>query len=192
MTTPAEFTYEMALRVSSRPEDAAEVRERERRVAFARLVREHASMLHGVARGLVPHPADAEDAVQEAFLRAWRGLGRFRREAEPRTWLCRILLNACHDQWRRSLRRGRERRSERAQPSDLAGRAARRELVDRVLDALDALPLRQRECLLLRVRAGLGPEEIASLLDIGVGSVKTHLVRGRRALVDRFGKELEG
>ncbi len=193
MTNPAEFTYEMALRVrsSSRLEDAADVSDRERRVAFARLVREYAATLHGVALRLVERPTDAEDAVQETFLRAWRALDQFRREAEPRTWLFRILLNACHDRRRRRLLRRRERPAERAEPTDPAGRTSRRELVDRVFDAVDVLPRRQRECLLLRVRAGLGYEEIALLLDIGVGSVKTHLVQGRRSLVRRFGKELD-
>ena len=167
------------------------MKDRERRVAFARLVREHAAQLHGVAIRLVSRPADAEDAVQETFLHAWRSLGRFRGEAAPRTWLFRILLNACNDRRRRSLLRRRERPAERSLPVDPARRTARRELVDRVFDAVDELPRRQRECLLLRVRAGLGYAEIASLLEIGVGSVKSHLVQGRRALVHRFGTELD-
>jgi len=193
MTNPAEFTYEMALRAhaSSHPEDAVDVSERERRAAFARLVHEHASILHGVALRLVSRPADAEDAVQETFLRAWRGLDRFRHEAGPRTWLFRILLNACHDRRRRGLLQRRERSCERTLPADPARRTARRELVDRVFDAVDELPRRQRECLLLRVRAGLGYADIASLLEIGIGSVKSHLVQGRRALVRRFGEELD-
>jgi RNA polymerase sigma-70 factor (ECF subfamily) len=195
MTSPAEFTYEMALRAradaSSRPEDAVDVSERERRVLFARLTREHAPVLYGVALRLVPRPADAEDAVQETLLRAWRGLDRFRGDAQPRTWLFRILLNACNDRRRRGALREREQTCERTAPADPAGRTARRELVDRVFDAVDELPRRQRECLLLRVRAGLAYAEIANLLDIGVGSVKTHLVQGRRALVRRFGEELD-
>ena len=107
---------------------------------------------------------------------------------QPRTWLFRILLNACNDRRRRNLLRRRERPAERALPVDPARRTARRELVDRVFDAVDELPRRQRECLLLRVRAGLAYAEIASLLEIGVGSVKSHLVQGRRALVHRFGR----
>ena len=194
MTNPAEFTYEMALaaHASSRPEDAVDVRDRERRVAFARLVRDHATSLYGVACRLLPRPADAEDAVQETLLGAWRSLDRFRGEAAPRTWLFRILLNACNDRFRRSALQKRERPTERSLPADPARRTARQDLVDRVFDAVDELPRRQRECLLLRVRAGLAYTEIAELLEIGVGSVKTHLVKGRRALVRRFGEELDG
>ena len=113
MTNPAEFTYELALTASSRPEDAVDVSERERRVLFARLIREHAPVLYGVALRLVLRPADAEDAVQETLLRAWRGLDRFRGDAQPRTWLFRILLNACNDRQRRGALREREQACER-------------------------------------------------------------------------------
>ena len=193
MTYPADLAWELALRTpaSSRGEDAVDVSERERRAAFSRLVREHAAVLHGVAARLLPRAADAEDAVQETYLRAWRALDRFRHEARPRTWLFRILLNTCHDRRRRHGLRRREQGAERLQPADPARRTVRRELVDRVLDAVDELPPRQRECLLLRVHAGLEYAEIASLLGIGVGSVKTHLVSGRRTLVRRFGEELD-
>jgi RNA polymerase sigma factor (sigma-70 family) len=60
-----------------------------------------------------------------------------------------------------------------------------------VFDAVGRLPRRQRECLLLRVRAGMSHAEIAALLGIGVGSVKSHLVEARRTLVGRFGRELD-
>ena len=193
MTNPAEYTCEMALaaHASSRLEGAVDVKDRERRVAFARLVREHAPSLYGVACRLLPRPADAEDAVQETLLAAWRSLDRFRGEAAPRTWLFRILLNACNDRHRRGALQKRERPAERALPVDPARRTARLELVDRVFDAVEELPRRQRECLLLRVRAGLAYTDIAELLEIGVGSVKTHLVKGRRALVQRFGEEFD-
>jgi len=191
MTNPAEFTWEMALRASSPKEDAADVEQDERRLAFARLVRDHAGVLHGVASRLLATPADAEDAVQETFLRAWRGLAAYRHEAAARTWLFRILLNACHDRRRRFRLRRLERSAPPPRPADPARSTARRDLLDRVFGAVDELPLRQRECLLLRVQAGLSYEEIADLLGIGVGTVKTHLVQGRRALLRRFGRELD-
>lgn len=161
----------------------------ERRVAFQRLVREHLVALHGLARRLGPSAADAEDLVQETLLRAWRGERRFRKEADPRTWLYRILVNASRDRWRRSLRQLRRERVPRP-VEDPAGLAIQRDAVSRVLAAVGRLPRRQRECLLLRVRAGMSHREIGDLLGIQPGVVKLHLVHARKTLHRRFGAEV--
>lgn len=160
------------------------------REAFAGIVREHAVSIFRMASRLVADPADAEDLVQETFLRAWRGIRRFRGEAKVRTWLTRILLNAARDRARR--RRPASLSHETPAPGEDHGAhgAARRDLLARVLAAIHVLPRRQRETLLLRARAGLSYAEIAELLGIRPGVVKVHLVRARRKLRKKFGHEI--
>jgi RNA polymerase sigma-70 factor (ECF subfamily) len=162
-----------------------------RREAFAGIVREHAASISRLASRVVADPADAEDLVQETFLRAWRGIRRFRGDAKVRTWLARILLNAARDQARR--RRPARLTGETPAPGRDHGAhgAARRDLLARVLAAVHALPRRQRETLLLRARAGLSYEEIAEMLAIRPGVVKLHLVRARKKLRRKFGHEIE-
>lgn len=188
MTTSAKLAIQAALAEASIRGTASDVHADERRQAFERLVTEHAGRIHGLARRLGP-AGEAEDLVQETFVRAWRGIHRFRREAELGTWIYRILLNACRDRFRR---RARQLASapERTPPSDPAVAAQRRELVDRVFLAVGQLPPRQREALLLRTKAGLSYAEIASVMGVRTGSVKSHLVAARRTLVARFGSEL--
>ncbi len=189
MTAPSEIALELALGRTSREGCSADVRYREQRVAFQRLVREHLVVLHGLARRLGPTPADAEDLVQETLLRAWRALGRFRSDADPKTWLYRILVNASRDRWRRRAKAMRRAHPPRPAP-DPEGTTIERDAVARVLAAVDTLPRRQRECLLLRVRAGLTHREIATLLGIRAGVVKLHLVHARKKLHRHFGEEV--
>ncbi len=190
MTTSAKLAMTAAVAEASLRGSAGHVRDDRRREAFERLVRDHASRVHALARRLGPR-GEAEDLVQETFVRAWRGLHRFRREAELGTWLYRILLNLCRDRFRRLAQR------EKVPPTpagsvDPALRAARRDLLDRVLLAVDDLPPRQREALWLRVRAELSYADIASVMGVRKGSVKSHLVAARRALVERFGDAVGG
>lgn len=161
---------------------------RARKARFERLVNEHAATALALARRLLPTAEDAEDAVQETFLKAWRGLPRFRAEAKVSSWVYRILVNTCRDRLRRTLRQAGPR--DAAHPTDPSRAAAGRDLVARVLSAVEGLPRRQRECLLLRVRAELTYREIGEVLGISAGVVKLHLVAARKSLVLRFGREV--
>jgi len=195
MTLFQDMAVDLALDRVSRAGRASGVRQDERRAAFQRLVREHLVVLHGLARRLEPSSEDAEDLVQETLLRAWRGHGRFRREADVRTWFCRILINAGRDRWRRRVRQRRRDGASASlpvpvSPPDPAGRVLEREALARVLHAVEVLPRRQRECLLLRTRAGFSHREIGRLLAIREGVVKLHLVHARKTLRRRFGKEI--
>lgn len=190
MTSPAEISMPIAIGTTSLEGVPADVKEEDRRRAFGRLVREHAVILHGLARRLATHPEDAEDLVQETFLRAWKDRGRFRGDADIGTWLYRILLNVCLDRRRRHARLLRWGRAPRRPPPDPLRQAARRDLLDRVFEAVAGLPGRQRECLLLRVRAGLSYREVAEVMGIGEGGVKSHLVQARRTLLRCFGEEV--
>lgn len=176
---------------ASREGGSARVRDEERRAWFQGLVRDHLVVLHGLARRLGPSAEDAEDLVQETLLRAWRSARRFRGDADPRTWLYRILLNLARDRWRRDARRMRRPDVARPSPADPADRGTQREAVSRVMEVVRGLPARQRECLLLRVRAGLPHRDIAELLGIRPGVVKLHLVHARRTLNREFRDDLE-
>lgn len=190
MTTSARLAITAAAAEASLGGAAEHVRDEKRRQTFERLVGEHAGRVHALAQRLGPR-GEAEDLVQETFVRAWRGLHRFRREAELGTWLYRILLNLCRDRFRR-LARGTVSTLPRPDVVDPATHAARRDLLERVLLAVDVLPPRQREALWMRVRAGLRYAEIARVMGIRVGSVKSHLVAARRTLVTRFGDDVGG
>ncbi|HET7573029.1 MAG TPA: sigma-70 family RNA polymerase sigma factor [Gaiellaceae bacterium] len=161
--------------------------------AFAQLVEPHREIAFRVAYLVTRNAADAEDAVQEALVKAWRTLGRFRADAPLRPWLLRIAANEA-----RNRRRGAGRRetlalraaaasSGEAAPSPeeaaLAGDARRR-----LLDALERLPDRPRLVLACRYLLDLSEEETAAALGIRRGTVKS---RSARAL-ERLREEVNG
>jgi RNA polymerase sigma-70 factor (ECF subfamily) len=145
--------------------------------AFDDIVREHRREIYGVARRILGSHEDADEAAQEAFLRAWRALDRFRGEAALRTWLIRIVLNVS----RTMLTKRRESRSlEEAGGISAAGPGAEErlgcdELSRRVREAVTRLPPRQREVVLLKVFSGLTYHEVARVMEISEGAVKAHL-----------------
>lgn len=164
--------------------------------AYERLVRRHAPRMLAVARRLLRSPDDAEDAVQEAFLSAFRALDRFEGEARLGTWLHRITVNAALMRLR-SRRRRPESSLEDLQPRFLedghhevlprrwkdADRVlADRRLRERVREAIDRLPDTYRNVLLLRDIEEMDTAETAAALGISENAVKTRLHRARVAL----------
>lgn len=153
--------------------------------AFRSIVEKYERRLIGLVWGLVGDRADAEDVAQDAFLRAFRGLGSFRGQSSFRTWLFQIALNAA-----RSFRQGRERRVEAGGvgPVDPETAAAAGSLEqgliarDRLRRALEELPAEQREAVLLRDVEGFDYREIAELLGVPIGTVESRIFRGRARL----------
>ena len=161
--------------------------------AFGALVRAYQHRVVNFARAMVGDAMDAEDVAQDAFLRAWRGLGGFRGGSSFKTWLYQIVTNAA-----RTHRTKRQSRPDRAagDSSDAAsviGRLAssdnpeaeaiRRDAIDQ---ALQALPEDWRAAVVLRDIEGLDYAEIARALAIPIGTVESRIFRGRarlRALV---------
>ena len=143
--------------------------------AYERLFREHWRRLLGVAVRMLGDPADAEDAVQTAFIRLHRGIGRFRGEAGIGTWLMRILINACHD-----TLRARKRRFELqpAEPAPGPGPDLRLQLEEAIL----TLPERMRACFVLYAVEGFPQKEIAEMLRIREGTVKAQIFQARERL----------
>jgi len=133
---------------------------------------------------VVGDAAEAEDLVQEAFVRAAaRGPG-FQRVDNPEAWLRRTAVNLHRNRWRK-LRNFGKVRPQLERPSDLPG--LDQHLV--VMDALRRLPEQQREVLALHYLADLPVLEIASTLGVPEGTVKSRLMRGREALAAQLGKE---
>ena len=165
--------------------------------AFAELVRENAGRLLAVARRMLCSEDDARDAVQDAFLQAFRGIGRFEGGARLSTWLHRIVINACLMKLRTRGRKP-EQSIEDLLPKFYAdghridpGPPWRTEIPDPVEScevrtlvraSIDRLPEIYRSVLLLRDIEELSTEETAALLYIKVDTVKVRLHRARQAL----------
>lgn len=151
-------------------------------VAFEALVRRHAGPLLAFCRRLVGE-ADAEDRVQEAFLRVWKNLGRFDPSRRFTSWLWRIAQNACVD----ALRARREWTSldEELDPADTASPLPA-EASPAVSGAVAGLPPRHRAVLHLKYTLGLDALEIAERLDMTPGHVRVVLHRAIKLLRERL------
>jgi RNA polymerase sigma-70 factor (ECF subfamily) len=154
------------------------------RMALERLLSPHERPLFNLCRGILGHADDAEDAVQETFLRALRALAGFRGDSAVRSWLFRIAVNVCLD-WKRS-HRPTEPLDEQDGffPCDGPSPEAivLRQL--RVREALDALLPRHRALLLLKELEGWSAAEIAVTLRWKKKRVENELYQARRALAD--------
>ena len=153
------------------------------RVLTARLV----PRALGYAARLLGDGAEAEDVTQEAMLRLWRAAPGWRAgEAQVSTWLYRVVTNLCTDRLRARKRRPAAALEDAPEVPD-GGTGAEAGMIeaDRMAAlqaALDALPERQRQAVVLRHIEGLGNPEIAAVMDIGVEAVESLTARGKRAL----------
>lgn len=168
--------------------------------AVEAFVRSTIDRTHAMAVRLVG-PDEAEDLVQEVYLRAFRGLPAYRGEAAPSTWLWRIAMNVVRDAWARR-RREREAAAEAVEVEALAGapdldpalRAEERELDAAVAAALGDLEEEERAVIVLREAEGMDVSEAAAVLGVAEGTVKSRLHRAkaalRRAVGRRLGREI--
>ncbi len=165
--------------------------------AFDEVLSEFGPRLLATSLRLLRQDADAQDAVQEGFLAAFRSVDRFEGRADVGTWLHRIVVNACLMRLRSRKSRpetsidallptydhsGHHRMGPRAWgggPSETMEREERRRLVR---DAIDSLPERHRVALLLRDIEGLSNDELAGALDVSAGTAKVRVHRARQAL----------
>jgi RNA polymerase sigma-70 factor (ECF subfamily) len=157
------------------------------RHAFNVLAGRYTDRLWGIAVRTLNHPEDAADAVQEALVSAYRRASSYRGEASVRTWLHRILVNACID----LIRHHRCRPTVPLPTRDLASRRPDHvtELATRmaVEDALAALPVEQRVAVVLVDVQGWPVAEAAEILEVPVGTVKSRCARGRARLAVLLG-----
>ena len=156
------------------------------------LLRRHHPRLHSVCFRILGHRSDADDAAQNAMVSIARNVANFDGRSSFSTWAYRIATNAALDELRRRRRRPRPSLDiDREQENVADPRADRardalenRELVER---ALAALPEEFRVALVLRDVADLDYEQIAVILDVPIGTVRSRIARGRARLVDSFG-----
>ena len=169
----------------------------EKLARFERLVLPHLDAAHNLARWLTGDGHDAEDVVQEAFLRAYRSFDSFRGE-DGRAWLLAVVRNTGYTWLKRN--RGHEPAasfdeeihvtdSEAWNPERLALQSAARE---ELRAALDKLPVEFREVIVLRELEGLSYKEIAAVADIPLGTVMSRLTRARTRLQQALSPQRPG
>ena len=154
--------------------------------AIAALFHEHARSLVRLARLFADDRNAAEDLVQEAFLRLRRSFQRIESPDRTAAYLRSIVLNLARDHNRRGLMSLRHRMPEEETRLSAEDRIVMREDQQQVIDALQALPRRQRDCVTLKYYLDLSIPDIAMTLGISVNSVKTHLQRGMAGLETRL------
>ena len=168
--------------------------------AFETLVNERSGEIYGLLYRLTENVEEARDLTQETFLRAFQSIDHFRGEADLRTWIYRIAINQARNRWRWWRRRRRDATISIDEPEIGGGRlglvatlksttakdpeqdtlANERERA--LKKALGTLKRVYREAVILRDIEGFAYEEIATALDISVGTVKSRLARGRQEL----------
>jgi RNA polymerase sigma-70 factor (ECF subfamily) len=142
-----------------------------------------------VARAVLHHPEDADDAAQDGFFSAWRNINRYDPGRQFGPWILRIVVNAAHD-----LRRRRQiRETDPVSPQLPGGEASpvalveQGELGERIDRALQGLPERQRLAVVLFDAEGFSHAEIGQMLGIPEGTVRSDVFHARRALRARLG-----
>jgi RNA polymerase sigma-70 factor (ECF subfamily) len=165
---------------------------------FAELAMDHMPALYTAALRMTRNPADAEDLVQETYLKAYRAFASFQEGTNLKAWLYRILTNTYINIYRAKKRRPEQTEIEDVEDLYLyrrlggleaaaAGRSAEEEVLDHITDsavkeAIESLPEQFRMAVLLADVEGFAYKEIAEILDIPIGTVMSRLHRGRRAL----------
>ncbi len=152
--------------------------------AFGVLVERHAERARRVARAALLDQHDADDAVQDALFSAWRAMDRFDPVRPFGPWFMRIVVNAAADlRRRRKLRRTEEIPAATADTGSTPDRDTDRALLREALDrALATLPERRRVALVLHDAEGYVHEEIATMLGVPVGTVRSDVFHARRAM----------
>lgn len=174
--------------------------------AFDELVSRYWDRIFAMVNQLLRNQQDAEEVTQDAFIRAHRGLGNFRGDSAFSTWLYQIATNLARNRywywWRRKRDQsisfdqpvGRENEMTLAEliPAELEtpeDATVTQEFVNRVAECMDMLNEKHREILILRNVQNLSYEEIAEILGISVGTVKSRIARARDSLREKMGEE---
>lgn len=159
------------------------------KAAFERLISPHMNRFYGLAYQMMGNAEDAADVTQDAMIKAYRALGSYRGDAEVFTWIARIIRNTALDELKRAVRKHEdpvdvipETPLNRAGGGSLERAVESSELQQLMGEALDELSTKLRDPLIMYDIEGYSYEEIASILDINIGTVKSRLNRARESL----------
>ncbi|HVN02867.1 MAG TPA: sigma-70 family RNA polymerase sigma factor [Bryobacteraceae bacterium] len=173
--------------------------------AYETLLARFQQPVYNLALRLLNDPSDASDAVQEVFLKVFRNIGQFRGQSSLKTWIFRITINEAHNQRRWFFRHRRrevgieeEQEDNRARTDVLADTAQSpfdyvfdQEKQEMVEEALARINPTFRAAVVLRDITDLSYEEIADVLQVSLGTVKSRILRGREALRQELEKRLQ-
>lgn len=156
--------------------------------AFSMLVSEHQQFVYNLALRALQDSHEAEDAAQDAFVRAWMALPNFRGQSQFRTWLYRIVTNVCYNRMPKLRRQMAAMGDDQVidvpdedsdDPADEVEASQRRAYLH---EQIDELPESYKILVTLRYQQGLSYDEIASVLSLPLGTVKTGLFRAKAQL----------
>lgn len=175
--------------------------------AFRVLMKRHNQMLYRAARSILKNEAEAEDAVQEAYMQAYKAMGNFRGDAKLSTWLVRIVVNESITRLHKHARRAEVIRLEGDDPQqdqhssedsmnesapEHPDKAAQRSETRRLLEAkIDELPDAFRTVFVLRAVEEMTVEEAAAALDIPEATVRTRFFRAKGLLRESLSREID-
>jgi RNA polymerase sigma-70 factor (ECF subfamily) len=162
--------------------------------AFEALVLKYQDRIYRLIQRMVGSSEAVDDLAQEVFIRAYRSIGDFKGESSLYTWLYKIALNLCRNHYRT---RGRRPVHEELDENDGAtgleagggspeDEVFRREFWQQLRRGLDALPDEQREAVVFCDLEGMSYEEMAEVMGVPIGTVRSRIYRGRRALQERL------
>jgi RNA polymerase sigma-70 factor (ECF subfamily) len=157
--------------------------------AFNEIMRTHEDRVFSVCLRIMGDREQALDATQETFLTTFRKASQFKGDSALGTWIYRIAVNTCYDQLRKQKRRRTDPMPDHIEPADYSAEeavdsAGMRHEIQR---ALAALPPDFRSAVILADIEGLGLPEVAEVLGVPVGTVKSRVFRGRRILAKELG-----
>ncbi|HET9742216.1 MAG TPA: sigma-70 family RNA polymerase sigma factor [Terriglobales bacterium] len=196
----------LATAITARAEEASIIAELKAgsETAYEWLIAQYHQPVYGLVYRILSDPADAADTTQEVFLKVFRGIRRFHGEASLKTWIYRIAIHEASNQRRWWFRHKRRETTMEAQGCEEDGQcfalketlvdetespfdfAAHEEVRSKVEQELAQVPEPYRTTVVLRDIEGLSYEEIAEILQISLGTVKSRLMRGRYALKQRL------
>ncbi len=176
--------------------------------AFNEMVSRYWDRIYGMVHQLLRNQQDAEEVTQDAFIRAHRALANFRGDSAFSTWLYQIATNLARNRYWYWWRRKRDKTvsfdqpvsddnstplsevfsTEMATPGDIT---VTQELVDHIAVGMEKISAKHREILILRNVKNMAYEDIAEVLNISVGTVKSRIARARESLRDAIGKDFQ-
>ncbi len=160
-------------------------------IAFRFLVETYQSMLYSLACRFLGKD-DAEDTVQEAFIRLWKNIHKYKPEIKLATWLYRIVTNLCLDHLKSSHNRNTKNSIDVADVAGLKDDDApdkaleKKEMMQQILKFSESLTPKQRAVFVLRDLEGLSSQEVCTILSMKAGSVKSNLYYARIAMGDKL------